>query len=93
MAAGDRKDMNVEANADAASSHAGPRAADDMDQDDSDDGAATAPAPNSMRARLEALARERKKRNEPDLQRPKKRASDKASRKESKKAKLDQTSS
>lgn len=93
VAAGDRKDMNVDANADAPSSHTGPRTADDMDQDDSDDGAATAPAPNSMRARLEALARERKKRNEPDLQRPKKRASDKASRKESKKAKLDQTSS
>lgn len=58
-----------------------------MHEDDSDDGAA-APV-NPMRARLEALARERKQRSHEGAPRPKKRHGDKAARREAKKAKVD----
>ncbi|WFD21979.1 protein required for normal CLN1 and CLN2 G1 cyclin expression [Malassezia equina] len=53
--------------------------------DESDD---EAPAPNSMRARLEALARERQQRQS-DAARPKKRPTDKATRRDAKKARTD----
>ena len=53
--------------------------------DESDD---EAPAPNSMRARLEALARERQQRHT-ESARPKKRPTDKAARRDAKKAKTE----
>lgn len=46
------------------------------------------PAPNSVRARLEALAKQRQQRNAATDERPKKRHGDKASRRASKKAKV-----
>ena len=68
--------------------HQAPDAPTGEPMQDASDQESEAPV-NPMRARLEALARERKQRNEEP--RPKKRHGDKAARREAKKAKVDST--